>query len=130
MLGFISQEGDIVAAGGEWLDGNVIGQIRDLGKYTIILDTIAPKISPLDTKHDMSDRKTIRFSITDDLSGIKSYEGYIDNKWALFEYDLKNDLVYYSFDTSRISKETSHELELYIIDNKDNISYYYTDFYW
>lgn len=130
LLGFVSQEGEIVAAGGEWLDGNVIGQIREFGKYTVIIDTIAPQISPLDTKYDMSDKKTISFRITDDLSGIKSYEGYVDNKWALFEYDLKNDLVYYSFDASRISKESSHELELYIIDNKDNISYYYTDFYW
>jgi murein DD-endopeptidase MepM/ murein hydrolase activator NlpD len=130
LFGILSQEGEILAAGGEWIDGNVVGQIRNLGKYTVIIDTIAPIISPLDTKHDMSDRKTIRFSVTDELSGIKSYEGYVDNKWALFEYDLKNDLVYYSFDASRISKETSHELELYIIDNKDNISYYYTDFYW
>ena len=57
-------------------------------------------------------------------------EGYIDNEWVLFEYDAKNDLVCYSFDPDRLTSGKSHELELYIIDNKENIAYYYAEFYW
>ena len=108
----------------------MVGDIREFGRYTVLIDTIPPEIRPLKVETDMSEHSSIRFLATDELSGIKSYEGYIDNEWALFEYDLKNDLVYYTFDASRIKRASQHEIELYIIDNKDNISYYYAEFYW
>jgi len=130
MFGMITAEGEIVSAGGEWRDGRIRGPVRGLGSYTVVVDTTAPLIRSLNAKADMSGKTSIRFRAWDELAGIHSYEGYIDNEWALFEYDLKNDLVYYTFDPTRIAKGSNHELELYIIDNKDNISYYYTEFYW
>jgi len=130
LIGMITEDEEIVSAGGEWLEGRVVANIRGLGKYTVVIDTTPPEIRPLKVEADMSQRKSIRFLATDGLSGIKSYEGYVDNEWALFEYDLKNDLVFYSFDASRIARGSQHDVELYIIDNKDNISYYYTEFYW
>ena len=128
----LDDEGDISYAGGEWKDGLVIAQTRSFGLYAVAIDTTEPDIKPLNIPQslDMSDKESVRFKVTDDLSGIQSYEGYINNEWALFEYDAKNDLVYYIFDPERIAKGTSHELELYIIDNKNNISFYYTEFYW
>ena len=73
---------------------------RDLGKYYIIVDTIPPKITPVNISHEqlMSGQKSIQVKITDDLSGIKSYRGTIDGKWILMEYDEKNDLLTYFFD--------------------------------
>jgi hypothetical protein len=130
LLCLINEQEKFVSAGGEWMDGRVVGKIHGFGRYTVTIDTVPPEIKPLEVEADMSDRNSIRFLATDELSGMKSYEGYIDNEWALFEYDLKNDLVYYVFDDSRITRDSQHELELYIIDNKDNISYYYTGFYW
>ena len=35
----------------------------------------------------------MKFRIYDELSGIKSYEGRINNNWILFEYDNKNDVI-------------------------------------
>ena len=64
------------------------------------------------------------------MSGIKSYNGFIDNNWALFEYDQKNDLLFYTMDEERIEKNKEHELELFVIDNKGNIATYYTTFNW
>jgi len=119
-------------AGGEWKDGWVITQTRSFGRYAVAIDTTEPEIKPLNIPEssDMSDKNSVRFNVTDDLSGIQSYEGYINNEWALFEYNAKNNLVYYIFDPERITRGSSHELELYIIDNKDNISFYYTEFKW
>ena len=51
-------------------------------------------------------------------------------KFIPYEYDLKNDLVFYRIDPERLSSGKDHELELYIIDNKENIAYYYAEFYW
>ena len=39
------------------------------------------------------------FKIYDELSGIESYRGEINNKWVLMEYDFKTNIIKYQFDT-------------------------------
>jgi hypothetical protein len=132
-LGYLNgEDGHTEAAGGEWKDGMVRAKVRSFGRYTVLVDTLAPELKPLNLggSRDMSAKPSIRFRVKDQQSGIKSYEGYIDNHWVLIEYDLKNDLVFYRFDLKRLERGKNHEMELYIIDNKDNIAYYYTEFYW
>lgn len=132
-LGYMNgEEGHTEAAGGVWENGMVKTKIRSFGRYMVLVDTIDPVVEPLNLggSRNMSSKTSIRFRVRDQQSGIKSYEGYIDNYWALIEYDLKNNLVFYRFDPERLERGKNHELELYIIDNKDNIAYYYTDFYW
>jgi hypothetical protein len=132
-LGYMNgEEGHTEAAGGVWENGMVKTKIRSFGRYMVLVDTIDPVVEPLNLgrSRNMSDKTAIRFRVRDQQSGIKSYEGYIDNYWSLIEYDLKNNLVFYRFDPKRLERGKNHELELYIIDNKDNITYYYTDFYW
>lgn len=130
LLGMINDEDETVPAGGEWDGERIRGTIRDFGNYTVVMDTVPPGILPVNLSMNMAGQTSARFNITDDFSGIASYEGYIDNEWVLFEYDQKNDLVEYRFDANRIQRGRDHELELYVIDNKDNISYYYTAFFW
>jgi hypothetical protein len=77
-----------------------------------------------------SDLKKITFGITDNLSGIKSYETYIDGKWALTEYDQKYDLLIYEFDQDRIAKGSDHTLTLRVTDNKDNTGTFNCTFRW
>jgi len=127
-----AEEKKYSSAGGEYINGRLIARIKSFGAYTISVDTIAPQIIPLNGsgQKDQSGRKSLRCTITDDLSDIKKYEGYIDNRWALFEYDPKNDLLSYSFDGERISKNSEHELELYITDTQGNIKLYHTTFTW
>jgi len=57
----------------------------------LVLDTNPPIISiakPIEGKW-ISDKKLLQLSISDGLSGIKSYNGYLNGKWILFEYDNK-----------------------------------------
>jgi hypothetical protein len=126
------KEGKWQYTSGEWDNGFVKGMISEFGNYAVSIDTSPPVIKPLNFSGipDLSDMNSILFKVKDDLSGIMSYEGYIDGDWALFEYDAKNDLVFYKFDPERIPREQNHELELYVIDNKQNITFYYTEFYW
>jgi hypothetical protein len=72
----------------------------------------------------------MRFRVRDDLSGIAKYEGYIDNRWTLFEMDPKNELLFYTFDDTRLDKGRPHELELYVTDKKGNVTLYHTTFTW
>jgi len=122
----------LVPAGGEW-DGEKLNiRTRNFGKYVIVIDTVNPEIKPLNI-HDnknMTGLSNIRFKITDDFSGIKSYTGTIDGEWVLFEYDPKNDLLVYHFDKKRLTQTQQHDLELTVIDDRDNIAVYNADFYW
>ncbi|MBE9518966.1 MAG: M23 family metallopeptidase [Bacteroidetes bacterium] len=116
-----TDKGEVVSAGGEYQDGHVVAKLRNFGEFAVGLDTIAPEITPLGN---------MRFIISDELSGIAKYEGYIDNQWALFEYDPKNNLLFYLYDEQRISKGSEHELELYVSDEKGNVNLLHTTFNW
>jgi murein DD-endopeptidase MepM/ murein hydrolase activator NlpD len=123
---------EIAFAGGEYADGAVTAEVRNFGTFAISLDTVAPEIIPLggNCTGDLSGTGAIRFTARDDLAGIENYEGYIDNRWALFEYDPKNELLTYTFDAQRIEKGKVHELELYVTDAKGNVNLFHTTFTW
>lgn len=123
------EDNEINAIGGEIIGGNIVSESKNFGDFVVLIDTISPHIQKV-TDFTNIKNNTIKFIITDKLSGIKSYNGYIDNNWALFEYDQKNDLLFYTIDKERVAKNTEHELELFVIDNKNNVSTYYTTFYW
>ena len=126
-----NEEGKAESAGGTYKDGAVVGEISNFGSFAVSLDTVAPVIIPVDGKRtDYTGKAALRFIIRDELSGIDSYEGYIDNKWALFEYDPKNDLLLYSFDKERLSEGADHKLELYVSDEKGNVNLYQATFQW
>ena len=61
----------------------------------------------------------MKFSIYDELSGIKSYEGRINNNWILFEYDNKNDIIISKKKNTIQSFQGKFVLE--VIDNANNI---------
>jgi hypothetical protein len=115
-----------------WEDGYLTARTTTFGDFCIGIDTIPPTITPVGfaPENNFTGRKELRIRITDDFSGIKSYEPEIDGNWALFEYDQKNNVLIYQFDESKITKGTRHNLTLKVSDNKDNISIYRTSFTW
>ena len=92
----------------------------------------APDISAnvLVSGANLTGKNEIRIKISYYLSGIKSYEPKIDEKWALFEYDQKNNVLIYKFDEQRITKGIEHNLSLKVTYNKENISFFNCDFIW
>jgi hypothetical protein len=120
------------AINSSWNDGYLTAEVMTFGRFYIGIDTVCPVISGngLISGANLTGKKEIKIRITDDFSGIKSYEPEIDGKWALFEYDQKNSLLVYRFDEKRITKGTKHSLSLKVTDNKDNISSFKCDFTW
>lgn len=127
---FIAEINDdeMISIGGDVINGHIVSETNTFGSYVVLADTISPEVTLLTNPDELNEK--IEFIIKDELTGIKSYNGFIDNNWALFEYDLKNDLLFYTLDQDKIEKGKEHELELFVIDNKDNITTYYTTFYW
>jgi hypothetical protein len=115
--------------GGEYSFGWVKTTTRVLGDMCVVVDTVAPKITPLSITENktLSEAGQIRFRISDNLSGIKQFNGYIDDVWVLFEYDAKNNLITYHFD-EYIKKGKQHKLKLVVTDQKENQKEYKATF--
>lgn len=132
LLAFIDNSKTISAVYAEWKDGLVKGSISGFGNYFVALDTVAPEIIPINIRLDanLANSSSIRIVVKDDFSGVGKIDGYIDGKWALFDYDKKNNLIQYLFDKDRITKGTNHTLELVAKDTKDNTSRFNCNFVW
>ncbi|MDI6050692.1 M23 family metallopeptidase [Flavobacterium sp. XS2P24] len=105
-------------------------KVKILGKYALVADTIAPKITmavPVEGKW-ISEQKTIQLSIYDEVSGIKSYNGYLNGKWVLFEYDNKARKLTHYF-TDGIVAEGANDLKVVVIDNVGNSTIFESRFF-
>jgi hypothetical protein len=120
-----------IAVSSKWSDGYLTANVLTFGKFYVGLDTIKPEITPIgfSSGSNLTGKKELKIRITDQLSGIKNYEGLIDGNWSLFEYDQKYDLLRYTFESSRI-KKGNHQLTLTVSDNKENVSVYNCNFTW
>jgi len=72
---------------------------KTLGQFTLAKDTIAPKISIAKSIEGkwITDKKSIQLTISDDFSGIKTYNGYLNDQWVLFEYESKTKKLTHAF---------------------------------
>ncbi|MCC8154268.1 MAG: M23 family metallopeptidase [Tannerellaceae bacterium] len=114
--------------GGEYRNGWIDADIRDLGSYTIRQDTKAPIITPIN-KEKWSTSGEIIFRVVDNLSGLKTYRGEIDGNFALFELDGKKGMVSFTPDKDTLSKG-NHTLRLTATDACGNIAEYEEVFNW
>lgn len=124
IVGRIGEENKLVSEGGEYKDGFMSVSSRNFGKYVITIDTVAPVITPVNfiEQKKYSSGQKLTFTVTDELSGLVSYNAYIDGEWALLEYDAKSDTVSYTIDEKRLIAGKQHYLRLFMIDGKENRS--------
>ncbi|WP_029287990.1 M23 family metallopeptidase [Pedobacter sp. R20-19] len=110
--------------GGSYDNGFVKATPRNFGSFYIAVDTIAPRISPINIAEgkSMAGLSKMIFKISDNLSGIKSFNGYLDGKWILMEFDAKTATLWHSFDERTTSGK--HSLELVVTDMKENTRRY------
>lgn len=127
----IEDDGKLTYAGGKYNNGIISESLRNFGRYAVAADTLSPTIRPLNLQPgaDLTQLPGIRFHIEDDLSGIKTYNGYLDGAWILFEYDPKNNLLLHEFDDRVPIIRKNRELELHIEDAKGNKSIYSMTFF-
>ena len=102
-----------------------------LGSYTLSRDSINPEVKPLNfsLNKDISDQKTIRLRIYDKTSGIKSYNVFINNKWALFEHEPKSNLIFHNIDDG-IIENGENKITIKVIDGVGNKTEFKSKVYW
>jgi len=103
---------------GSWANAS----IRSFGNYTLVADTVKPQIKRINSAKStaLKEGSKLSFKIKDELSGIKSYAGFINGEWVLFEYDAKNDLIFYKIEQKHLLKENKILIE--IEDRVGNVS--------
>ena len=92
-----------------------------LGTYVLSRDSIKPEIKPLNfsLNKDISNQSTLRVRIYDNISGIKSYEVLINDKWALFEYEPKSNLIFHKIKDG-IIKNGENDINIRVLDGVGN----------
>ena len=101
-----------------------------LGEYKLLKDGVPPRIKPF--RHIggkwISDMNELIFTISDALSGIKSYDGYLNGKWILLEYEPKTKKLIHRF-SDGIVDEGKNDLKVVITDNVGNSTIFETQFF-
>lgn len=103
---------------------------RELGDFCLTEDTITPKITILKIIEgkNISKDKSISFRISDDSSGIKSFNGFLNGKWILFEYEYKQKRLTYKLTDEVKPQIGKNDLKMVVTDNVGNSSTFETSF--
>lgn len=103
---------------------------RNLGKYTLAMDTVPPKINPRNFKPGkwLNNYRYLSLTISDDLSGINSFNAYLNGKWILMEYEPKTRTITYNFE-DKIVDDTQCNLKVVVTDNVGNTTTFEETFY-
>ena len=108
-----------VYCGGTYKYGRITANIRELATYTVCVDTVAPKITPIgETTWKKQGR--VAFRIGDGETGIRSYRGKIDGKWVLFQYSSKTARLTCDLKAEGITPG-NHEIEIEVEDMRRNV---------
>lgn len=94
---------------------------RTFGTFTLAKDTIPPTIKPRNFKEKqwLSNYRYLSLGISDDLSGIKTYNATLNGEWILMEYEPKTKTITYNFD-DKIAGKTQCDLKVVVTDNVGN----------
>ena len=126
----VNERGKKYYVGGKCENGVITARIRELGTYTVAIDTIPPHINIFDQRN-LGRNGKISIYAHDSESGISSYRGTIDGKYALFgkRNSLQNNLEY-QLDAEHVEKGKQHTLEMTVTDRRGNSITKEYSFYW
>ena len=106
----------------------LISNTKALGKYYIDVDTIKPTIKKIGKNKIIHKNQSLGYLINDDETGIKKYKAYINDKWALFEYEPKKNYIQFRPDNF-INLKNENNLLIEIEDMVGNVTKYQETFY-
>ena len=112
-------KGRKASVGGRFENGYMHTTIRELGTYTVVIDTVAPMVVPLNKPQWKTGN--IQFTIRDAETGVKDYKVYIDGEFALFKFSSKNARLS-CMHPSRIKRGMKHTMEVFVTDYCGNVT--------
>lgn len=125
----VTDKGKLASVGGKYENGFMKGRIREIATYTVAIDTVAPKVTPV-SKEKWATSGKITYKIDEKETGIRSYRGTIDGKYALFGLHIMNNRLIYKIDSERLEKGQSHVVEITVTDECGNTTVVTDTFKW
>ncbi|SCY64856.1 M23 family metallopeptidase [Flavobacterium caeni] len=114
----------------KYKDGVFTTWTKNLGGFTLAEDTTPPRITiakPIEGKW-ITKQNAIDLRISDEMSGIGTYNGYLNGKWVLFEYEHKAKRIRHVFDEALLN-EGANQLKVVVTDNVGNSAIFETQFF-
>lgn len=126
----VTVRGNKYSIGGKYEDGFMKVRIRELGTYTVAVDTVPPEIIPIN-KAQWGRTGRIVFKAKDKETGISTYRGTIDGKYALFgkPNSISGNLVC-ELDPKHVKKGGKHVVEMTVTDGCGNRKTEQFEFVW
>ena len=126
----VTPKGSKYSVGGKYEDGYMKTSIRELGTYTVAVDTVPPEIIPVNKNYWGRNGKIV-YRLKDKGSGIASYRGTIDGKYALFgRPNIVKSYWECKLDPKRVKKGRKHTVEFTVVDHCGNTSIARESFVW
>jgi murein DD-endopeptidase MepM/ murein hydrolase activator NlpD len=94
---------------------------KNLGKFKIAQDSIPPRIYNVNFVEgkNLKNQSTLSVFISDNLSGIDSYNAYLNGEWILMEYDYKTKKLVHQLSDGKF-KEGRNDFKVIVVDNMQN----------
>lgn len=94
---------------------------RDFGNFQLMVDTLAPTITPIGFKDgmDCSKQKRIVFVVKDNTEEIKNFTATLDGNWLRFSNDKGSRFIY---DFDEMCSTGEHELKIIAEDQVGNVN--------
>lgn len=99
--------------GGTWVNNQLSFKTRELGSFTVATDSIPPVVK----LHSKTPGK-VSCKISDNLSGIYSFNASLNGKWLLMQYDYKLNLLW--SDALEANLPLKGKFVLEVVDNAGN----------
>lgn len=101
--------------------GYYSASVRDFGTFALMADTTAPTVRAMNFSEDKHLKaKTLRIKIGDNLSGVDTYNCYLNGKWVLAEYDGKTATLV--IDTTGKLHASKNDLRVEVTDGCGNLT--------
>jgi murein DD-endopeptidase MepM/ murein hydrolase activator NlpD len=103
---------------------------KNLGKFFLAKDEVAPRIyNPnFEEAANLDAQKTLKVSITDDLSGIATYNAYLNGNWILMEYENKLNRLTHNF-SDDVFENGRNDFKIIVTDNLGNSATFESHFF-
>jgi len=103
---------------------------KNLGKFFLAKDETAPKIyrPSFQEGDNLDDKETLQISISDDLSGIGSYNAYLNGNWILMEYENKLNRLTHNL-ADNIFQNGRNDFKIIVKDNLGNSTTFESHFF-
>ncbi len=102
---------------GDWYTASV----REWGQFALAVDDMRPRISPVNFKEGKRLKSNIiKLRISDNLSGVETYNCYLNGEWILAEFDGKSATL--TIDAKGKMKSGANKLRVEVVDAAGNVA--------